>query len=154
MDAADGGVRGLERSIAALEASVDALFAANRHREFFQQAHAIRERFRTARLPHDERERLWARLNRCTEAAKARQSAHFAQRTAENLARWREQLATAESYAANLTREIAEYEARGGTPLDATRWQRRADEKRARFASVQATVAELRRKIGDVPRRT
>ncbi len=145
-----GGADDLERAVAALEEAVAPLFAAGRYRDFFAQAHAVRERFRTARLPQDERARLWQRLNRCTEAAKARQAREFAARDAANLARWRDQLATAQTYAAALRREIAELRARGGSPADLARWQRRIAEKQARLASVDANLAELRRKIAAV----
>ena len=137
--------RELERALAALEAAETPLFAAGRYREFFAQAHALRQRFRTARLIPEERTRLWQRLNRCTEAAKERQAHDFAARNAANLARWREQATVAEGYAANLTREIAELAGRGGTAVDRARWQRRIAENQARLASVRANLKELRR---------
>jgi hypothetical protein len=138
---------GLERAIIALEATVEPLFVDGRYREFFAQAQSVRERFRAARLTQDERTRLWQRLTRCTEAAKARQEREFAARNAANLVRWRGQLATAQTYAAALRREIAELRARGGTAVDLARWQRRIAEKETRLASVEANRAELRRKI-------
>ena len=143
----------LEQAIAALEAAVAPLFDAGQYREFFAQAHALRERFRRARLPHDDRSRLWQRLNRCTEAAKARQAQEFAARHAANLARWRDQLAVAQTYADALRREIAELRARGGTTADVARWQGRIAEKEIRLASVDANLADLRRKIAAVSSR-
>jgi chromosome segregation ATPase len=145
--------RDLNRAIAALEASVEPLFAAGRYRDFFQRAHDLRARFRDARLSRDERDDLWARLNRCTEAAKERQTREFAARTAANLARWREQVATAEAYAAALVAEIDELRGRGGRALDRDRWQRRIAEKQARLRDVEANIHGLRSKIEDVVRR-
>jgi chromosome segregation ATPase len=143
----------LDRAIAALEATVEPLFAARRYREFFAEVHALRERLRTVRLPHDDRSRLWQRLNRCTEAAKARQAQEFAARDAANLARWRDQLADAQAYADALRREIAELRARGGTTADVARWQGRIAEKETRLARVDANLADLRRKIAAVSSR-
>ena len=143
----------LERAVAALEASLEPLFAAGRYREFFQQAHLLRERFKAVRVAPDMRDGLWKRLNHCTEAAKERQAREFAERHAANLARWREQLATAQRYADALRAEIDELATRRGPPAELDRWQRRIAEKRARLASVEANLDDLRRKISDVSSR-
>lgn len=139
----------VERAILALEQSRDLLFAAGRYREFFEWAHALRQHLRDARLPRDRHQPLWVRLHACTDAAKARQAADFAQRATDSLARWRAQIAVAERYADNLLQEIAEYEARGGSALERSRWQRRAAEKRERLVQVRANLTDLRRKLAD-----
>ncbi len=143
----------LEWAVAALETSVEPLFAAGRYREFFQRAHQLRERFKAVRLAPDTREGLWERLNRCTEAAKQWQAREFAARNAANLARWREQLATAQRYADALQAEVDELATRRGPPAELDRWQRRIAEKRGRLASVEANLDDLRRKISDVSSR-
>lgn len=137
----------LERAIVDLDASLETRFAAGEYRAFFDQAHAVRELFRQARLDVADRERLWSRLNRCTDAAKARQAEEFAVRRGANVALWSEQLATAESYAAALRRERDELLARGGSQAERSRWQGRADEKAARLADVETNIARLRTRL-------
>jgi chromosome segregation ATPase len=143
----------LDATITQLENRVEGYFRAGRYRDFFDEAHAVRVRLQRARLAPSERERLWQRLHRCTDAAKARQAREFAERDEANLSRWREQVLTAGRYAAALRAEIDELTARGGSALDRARWQRRVEEKRARLVAVQANVAELRAKIESVSAR-
>lgn len=144
------GASDLARAIDALERSLDPLFAAGRYRDFFDSVHAVRTSFRDARISQDAREDLWSRLNRIAEAAKRRQAQEFAVRDAANLARWRDSAAAADRYAAALTAEIDELAARTGAPLDLARWRRRIAEKEQRRTAVQATLADLQRKIADV----
>jgi hypothetical protein len=92
-------------------------------------------------------------LNELAEAAKAEQAREFADRDAANRARWREQIAVAEDYAAALLDEIADLEARGGTPGERSRWGSRVAEKRTRLAEVEANITRLRAKVDDVTRR-
>jgi len=144
------GAPALERTIVALETTLDQLFAERRYREFFDRVHHTRDNFRTARLAADVRQSLWSRLNRLAEAAKERQAREFAERDGENLARWRDALARAEGYAEALHAEIGELAARGGSPVERDRWRRRIEEKQTRLEGVLGTVGELRRKIGEV----
>jgi predicted nucleic acid-binding Zn-ribbon protein len=147
-------IEDLEQAVAEVEASLEPLFAAGRYRDFFARVHNVRQSFKTSRLPAETRERLWHRLNQCAEAAKARQIREFAIRNEQHLARWRAQLETAQHYAAALTDEITELDARRGPQSELAIWQRRAAEKRARLAGVQTHTAELRRKIADVAARS
>ena len=144
------GAHKLERAIEEMESALEPLFAQRRHRDFFDQIHALRQRFRAARLTPGARAQLWQRLNDLAETAKQRQAGEFATRDAENLARWRDQLARAQAYADALDRETSELASRTGPPAEVARWQQRIAEKRARRTSVQATVAQLQRKVADV----
>lgn len=139
----------IDNAVRALEAALEPHFAAGEYRAFFDLAHAVRERFRTARLDPVERTRLWDRLNRCTEAAKSRQAAEFAARQTANFARWTEQLAAAEAYAAALRAERDDLLARPGSRADLNRWQARAGEKAARLADVEANIARLRARLAE-----
>ncbi|MGH2584170.1 MAG: hypothetical protein ACRDJE_04590 [Dehalococcoidia bacterium] len=144
----------LERAVAEVEASLDPIFAAGRYRDFFARVHTVRQSFKTSPLPADAREGLWRRLNHCVEAAKSRQAREFATRNEQHLSRWRTQLGIAQRYAAALAGEIAELEARRGPQGELAIGQRRAAEKRARLADVQANAAALRRKVADVAARS
>jgi len=140
----------IEAEIVALENAVEPLFAAARYRDFFDTAHRLRLRFKAERLPSAERERLWARLNRCTEAAKLRQAREFAERASDNLTRWRTQLSEAERYAGALHEEVSALAGRTGPVLERALWQWRIAEKRVRLTSVEGTIIQLRAKIADV----
>lgn len=142
----------LDRMVADLERTLGPLFEAGRYRDFFAQAHAAREALKSSRVPADARSRLWDRLNRCVEAAKARQEREFAARHIANLTRWRGQIAIAERYVDALTREIDQLQQRTGPRDEQATWQRRIAEKQVRLADVRATIASLQQKIADVSR--
>lgn len=139
----------LDKALVTLEARLDPLFTRREYRRFFEEAHTVRMQLRAATLPPIARTRLTARLNELVERAKLRQDEEFQQRRTEDKERWRGQLARAEAYAAALRAEIGGLLARGGDRAALARWQDRARQKEERLRAVEATVADLQRKLAE-----